>query len=70
MKTPSHSAGRPISQVIAELEARGWQAGMDDDFAPDIEAGIEPYSYQCSAFKPASLAWPFRVESDPNAERQ
>lgn len=40
---PSKPAGRPISEVIAELKARGSQAVIDDDFARDIEAGIEAY---------------------------
>jgi len=34
---------RPISEVIAELKARGSQAVIDDDFARDIEAGIEAH---------------------------
>lgn len=38
---PSTPAGRPISEVIAELKARGSQAIIDDEFARDIEAGIE-----------------------------
>jgi antitoxin (DNA-binding transcriptional repressor) of toxin-antitoxin stability system len=40
---PSESAGRPISEVIAELKARGSTAVIDDDFARDIEAGIEAH---------------------------
>ena len=38
---PSTPAGRPISEVVAELKARGSRAIIDDDFARDIEAGIE-----------------------------
>ena len=41
--TPSVPAGRPISEVIAELKARGSTAVIDDDFARDIEAGIEAH---------------------------
>jgi len=33
--------GRMISEIIADLEARGSQATMDDDFARDIEEGIK-----------------------------
>jgi antitoxin (DNA-binding transcriptional repressor) of toxin-antitoxin stability system len=40
---PSQPAGRPISEVIAALKARGSNAVIDDDFARDIEAGIEAY---------------------------
>jgi prevent-host-death family protein len=38
---PSRSAGRMISEVIADLKARGSTAVMDDDFARDIEDGIK-----------------------------
>ena len=38
---PSKPAGRMISEVIAELKARGSTAVMDDDFARDIEKGIK-----------------------------
>lgn len=38
---PSHRSGRPISQIVAELKARGSNAVMDDDFARDIEEGIK-----------------------------
>ena len=37
---PSQPTGRMISEVIAELRARGSDATMDDDFASDIEEGI------------------------------
>ncbi len=37
---PPQPVGRMISEVIADLEARGSQATMDDDFARDIEEGI------------------------------
>jgi len=40
---PSQPAGRPISEVVAELNARGSSAVIDDDFARDIEAGIEAH---------------------------
>jgi antitoxin (DNA-binding transcriptional repressor) of toxin-antitoxin stability system len=40
---PSRPVGRPISEVIAELKVRGSKAVIDDDFARDIEAGIEAY---------------------------
>jgi antitoxin (DNA-binding transcriptional repressor) of toxin-antitoxin stability system len=36
-------AGRMISEVIADLKARGSKAAMDDDFARDIEEGIEAH---------------------------
>ncbi|HXB67315.1 MAG TPA: hypothetical protein VNY05_03685 [Candidatus Acidoferrales bacterium] len=38
---PAKPAGRMISEVIADLKARGSTAVMDDDFASDIEEGIE-----------------------------
>ena len=37
---PSKPAGRPISEAIA---ARGSNAVINDDFARDVEAGIEAY---------------------------
>jgi antitoxin (DNA-binding transcriptional repressor) of toxin-antitoxin stability system len=37
---PSEPAGRMISEVLADLKARGSTAVMDDDFAHDIEEGI------------------------------
>jgi len=44
----SPPVGRMISEVIADLKARGSQSAMDDDFARDIEEGIkaqrEPWS--------------------------
>ena len=40
---PSKPVGRPISEVIAELKARGSNTVIDDDFARDIEAGIEAH---------------------------
>jgi hypothetical protein len=36
-------AGRPISEVVAELKTPDSQAVIDDDFARDIEAGIEAH---------------------------
>ncbi len=40
---PSKPAGRMISEVIADLKARGSTAVMDDDFARDIEEGIQAH---------------------------
>jgi prevent-host-death family protein len=40
---PSQPAGRMISEVIADLKARGSTAVMDDDFAHDIEEGIKAH---------------------------
>lgn len=37
----SKPAGRMISEIIADLRARGSTAVMDDDFARDIEEGIK-----------------------------
>jgi antitoxin (DNA-binding transcriptional repressor) of toxin-antitoxin stability system len=34
-------AGRMISEVIADLKARGSSAAMDEDFARDIEEGLK-----------------------------
>ena len=36
---PSKPGGRMISDVIADLKARGSTAAMDDEFARDIEEG-------------------------------
>jgi hypothetical protein len=36
-------AGRMISEVIADLKARGSSAAMDEDFARDIEEGIRAH---------------------------
>jgi antitoxin (DNA-binding transcriptional repressor) of toxin-antitoxin stability system len=38
---PSKPMGRLISEVIAELKARGSDAAMDEEFARDVEEGIE-----------------------------
>jgi antitoxin (DNA-binding transcriptional repressor) of toxin-antitoxin stability system len=38
---PSQAVGRMISEVIADLKARGSNAAMDEDFAHDIEEGIK-----------------------------
>ena len=38
---PSRPAGRSISEVVAELKARGSTAILDDNFARDIEEGIK-----------------------------
>ena len=40
---PSKPAGRLISEVAADLKARGSDATMDDDFAHDIEEGIKAH---------------------------
>ena len=48
---PSRPAGRPISEVVAELKARGSNAVIDDEFAQDVEAGIEA---QCQPWTPPS----------------
>lgn len=40
---PSKPAGRMISEVIADLKARGCDAVMDEDFARDIEEGIKAH---------------------------
>jgi len=40
---PSKPAGRLISEVLADLKARGSDAIMDDDFAHDIEQGIKAH---------------------------
>lgn len=38
---PSRPVSRMISEVVADLKARGSNAVMDDDFARDIEEGIK-----------------------------
>lgn len=38
---PSPPVGRMISEIVADLKARGSNAVMDDDFARDIEEGIK-----------------------------
>ena len=40
IKSPK-PVGRMISQIVADLKARGSNAVMDDDFARDIEEGIK-----------------------------
>jgi antitoxin (DNA-binding transcriptional repressor) of toxin-antitoxin stability system len=40
---PSQPAGRLISEVIAALEANGASAVPDEDFARDVEAGINAH---------------------------
>lgn len=37
----SPPVGRLISEIVADLKARGSNAVMDDDFAHDIEEGIK-----------------------------
>ncbi len=37
----SKPVGRMISEVVADLKARGSNAVMDDDFARDTEEGIK-----------------------------
>lgn len=43
MTTPK-PVGRPISEVIAALDAMGANAVMDDEFARDVEAGIKAHN--------------------------
>lgn len=38
---PPKAAGRMISEILADLEARASTAAMDEDFARDIEEGIK-----------------------------
>lgn len=38
---PSKPVARMISEIVADLKARGSNAVMDDDFARDIEEGIK-----------------------------
>ena len=38
---PSQPVGRMISDVIADMKARGSGVAMDEDFARDIEEGIK-----------------------------
>ncbi len=40
---PAPIAGRAISDVIAELEARGSHAILDEDFSKDLEAVFESH---------------------------
>jgi antitoxin (DNA-binding transcriptional repressor) of toxin-antitoxin stability system len=40
---PSKPTGRMISEILADLKARGSNAVIDDDFARDIEEGIKLY---------------------------
>ena len=40
---PSKPAGRMISEVIADLKARGSDATMDEEFARDIEEGSKAH---------------------------
>jgi antitoxin (DNA-binding transcriptional repressor) of toxin-antitoxin stability system len=40
---PSRPVGRRISEVIADLKARGSHAVMDESFASDIEEGIKAH---------------------------
>jgi prevent-host-death family protein len=41
---PSKPVGRMISEVIADLEASGASAVVDEDFARDVEEGIKAHS--------------------------
>jgi antitoxin (DNA-binding transcriptional repressor) of toxin-antitoxin stability system len=41
---PTNPAGRLISEILADLKARGSDAVMDDSFARDIEEGIRAHS--------------------------
>jgi antitoxin (DNA-binding transcriptional repressor) of toxin-antitoxin stability system len=38
---PSRPMGRMITEVVADLKARGSSAVIDDDFARDIAEGIQ-----------------------------
>jgi antitoxin (DNA-binding transcriptional repressor) of toxin-antitoxin stability system len=38
---PPQPVGRRVSEIIADLTARGSSAVMDDEFARDIEEGIK-----------------------------
>ena len=38
---PPKPAGRLISEVVAELKARGSTVAMDEDFVRDIEEGVK-----------------------------
>jgi antitoxin (DNA-binding transcriptional repressor) of toxin-antitoxin stability system len=40
---PSRSQGRMISEIIADLKARGSDAMIDDNFARDVEEGIKAH---------------------------
>lgn len=40
---PSKPGGRPISEVIAALEASGANAVIGEDFAHDVEEGIKAH---------------------------
>jgi antitoxin (DNA-binding transcriptional repressor) of toxin-antitoxin stability system len=40
---PLKAGGRMISEVIADLKARGSNVVMDDNFAHDIEEGIKAH---------------------------
>jgi len=42
IKAPK-TAGRLISEVLADLKARGSMAVMDDEFARDVEEGIKAH---------------------------
>jgi len=48
---PSKPVGRTIPEIVADLKARGSNAAMDDDFARDIEEGINA---QRQPWNPAS----------------
>jgi antitoxin (DNA-binding transcriptional repressor) of toxin-antitoxin stability system len=51
---PSTVAGRMISEVLSDLKARGSRAVMDDEFARDIEEGIQS---QRQPWNPPSWDW-------------
>jgi antitoxin (DNA-binding transcriptional repressor) of toxin-antitoxin stability system len=40
---PSQPAGRMISEVVSDLKSRGSTAVIDDDFALDVEEGIQAH---------------------------
>lgn len=41
---PPAVTGRLLSEIVADLKARGSTASIDDDFARDIEAQREPWT--------------------------
>jgi antitoxin (DNA-binding transcriptional repressor) of toxin-antitoxin stability system len=41
---PSKPVGRMMSEVIADLDAAGADAIVDDDFARDVEEGIKAHN--------------------------
>ena len=56
----SKPAGRLISEVLADLKARGSTAVVDDEFARDIEEGIKAHR---EPWNPPSWEWLTSTES-------